>query len=130
MADHFRLVGGEGFVMASLTISDFRGLSAASGATLAADDHLRQSLRDLLTTPIGSRVMRRDYGSRIPELVDAPMTPGLVADLVAATAEAVRNFEPRVSLKAVAVRAVASGELSLDLTVETNGRVVKLETVI
>jgi hypothetical protein len=33
-------------------------------------DHLKQSIIDILTTPIGSRVMRRDYGSRLFELVD------------------------------------------------------------
>uniref|UniRef100_UPI0026076D20 ATPase domain-containing protein n=1 Tax=uncultured Sphingobium sp. TaxID=316087 RepID=UPI0026076D20 len=32
-------------------------------------------VRDILTTPIGSRLMRRDYGSLIPELIDQPANP-------------------------------------------------------
>jgi len=111
------------------TLDDFKGLSAATAETISGEDHLRQSLRDLLTTPIGSRVMRRDYGSLIPDLVDRPMTPGLVADLVAATAEAIQNFEPRVTLKRVLVNVFEAGRFELDLVVQVNGRTLKLEGV-
>lgn len=37
------------------------GISATTGRPLSGIDHLRQSIRDILTTPIGSRVMRRLY---------------------------------------------------------------------
>ncbi|NBO96416.1 MAG: phage baseplate protein, partial [Betaproteobacteria bacterium] len=39
------------------------GINAQTGQPLAGIDHLRQSIRDILTTRIGTRVMRRDYGS-------------------------------------------------------------------
>ena len=29
-------------------------------------EHIKQSIADILLTPIGSRLQRRDYGSRIP----------------------------------------------------------------
>ncbi len=51
------------------------GMNAATGRNLTGLDHLHQSIADILSTPIGTRVMRRDYGSRLPELIDAPMTP-------------------------------------------------------
>ena len=51
------------------------GLNATNGQALSGLDHLRQSIRDILTTRIGTRVMRRDYGSRLPDLVDSPVTP-------------------------------------------------------
>ena len=34
---------------------------------------IQQSLQDIITTPIGSRVMRREYGSLIFELLDQPI---------------------------------------------------------
>ena len=99
-------------------LSDYRGLSNDTGQAIAGDDHLRQSLRDILTTPIGSRVMRRDYGSKIPDLIDAPMTLGRVADIVAAAAEAILAWEPRVTLQRVIVDQLTPGTFTLDLVVQ------------
>ena len=39
-------------------------------------EHIDQSIGDILSTPIGTRVMRPDYGSRIPRLVDRPINQG------------------------------------------------------
>lgn len=93
----------------------FVGLSAVDGRAISGEAHLTQSLRDIITTPIGSRVMRRDYGSRVPRLLDAPMTRGLVADVVAAVAEAVAAWEPRIQLKRVVVTEITPGRLALAL---------------
>ena len=38
------------------------GMDARSGAFSDDLAHLRQSIADVLTTPIGSRVQRREYG--------------------------------------------------------------------
>ena len=62
------------------------GINAHTGQTLAGLDHLRQSIADILSTPLNTRVMRRDYGSRLPELIDQPITPRLAVELYAATA--------------------------------------------
>jgi len=45
------------------------GIHAVTGRSLAGLGHLNQSIRDILTTPIGSRVMRRQYGSRLFDLM-------------------------------------------------------------
>jgi phage baseplate assembly protein W len=55
------------------------GLDASTGKQLSGMAHLRQSVRDILTTPIGTRVMRRDYGSRLYRLVDATMNDAMRA---------------------------------------------------
>lgn len=47
-------------------------MSARNGRALSRLAHIMQSLTDILTTPIGSRVMRRGYGSAVPELIDQP----------------------------------------------------------
>jgi phage baseplate assembly protein W len=95
------------------------GVSAATLRPIEGLDHIVQSIRDILATPLGSRIMRPEYGSRLPRLVDAPINPATLVDLYAATAESVARWEPRVKL--TRVRAVEAGQgrvtLALDLTV-------------
>ena len=91
------------------------GTNAQTGRSLSGIDHLRQSLRDILTTPIGTRVMRRDYGSRIFELVDAPMNNATLLDLYAATAEAIARWEYRFQLTRVQVTSASPGHVVLSL---------------
>ena len=93
-----------------------RGIDAGTGAALDGVAHLRQSVRDVLTTPVGSRVMRRDYGSRLFDLLDAPATPGLASRLVAETAEALDRWEPRYRVRRVDVRPSGTpGRVLIDL---------------
>lgn len=91
------------------------GLNAQTGQPLAGIDHLRQSIRDILTTRIGTRVMRRDYGSRLPALIDRPMTPRLAMDLYSSTAEALARWEPRFKLTRVRIASATVGQVVLDL---------------
>lgn len=111
------------------SLADFKGLDPDTGGAVAGDDHLRQSIKDILTTPIGTRVMRRTYGSRLFALIDSPMT-GRVAAIVAAAAEAISAWEPRVKLQKVEVVDGGPGFLDLNLVVILNGLSVRLEGVL
>jgi phage baseplate assembly protein W len=91
------------------------GIDASTGRRLSGLDHLRQSITDILTTPIGTRVMRREYGSRLYRLVDAPVNRGLVLDLYAAVAEALARWEPRFDLQEVRATDVVPGKITLSL---------------
>lgn len=93
-----------------------RGMNVHTGKTLAGRDHLLQSIGDILRTPIGTRVMRREYGSRIPALLDAPINPDTILEVYAATAEALDAWEPRFRLDSVRV-VQASGEGALELLI-------------
>ena len=85
------------------------------GQPLTGIDHLRQSIRDILTTRKGTRVMCRDYGSRLPELVDRPVNPAFEMDVYAATAEALARWEPRFELSQVTIAKAAEGGIILKL---------------
>ena len=61
-------------------------------------EHIKQSIADILLTPIGSRLQRRDYGSRIPELIDRPMNHALLLQLAASAVMALHKWEPRVTI--------------------------------
>lgn len=109
------------------------GMSRTTGTRLDGFDHLRQSIQDILTTPLGSRVHRRDYGSRLPELVDRPINKSLIADMVAATAEALERWEPRLRLEAVRIESVSeAGQISLSLVgyYLLNGRKIEIEGLV
>ncbi|GAB6178062.1 GPW/gp25 family protein [Desulfobaculum senezii] len=109
-----------------------RGIDATTGRDLSGLDHLRQSVRDILTTPIGSRVMRREYGSRLFELVDAPLNGETLVELYAATAEAIAMWEPRFRVERVTAREAGPGHVELDLVgiYLPDGRPVTMEGII
>jgi uncharacterized protein len=79
--------------------------------------HLVQSIGDILTTPKGSRVMRRDYGSGLPDLVDQPLNPRTCLRIYAATAMALLRWEPRARLRRVQLTGGADGRATLVLDV-------------
>lgn len=77
------------------------GMSNQTGRALAGNAHIAQSIADILTTPIGSRVMRRDYGSQLPDLIDWPTNDATRLQAYAATAMALLRWEPRIRLSRV-----------------------------
>lgn len=91
------------------------GTNATTGKTLDGLGHLHQSIRDILTTRKGTRVMRRAYGSNLPELVDAPTNPDTIVDIIAETAEALATWEPRVDVEQVTVNTLEPGKVSLSV---------------
>jgi len=92
-----------------------RGTDAKTGKALSGVDHLRQSIRDILATPLGSRVMRRDYGSRLFDLVDNPLNDATRIEIFAATAEAIGVWEPRLQITRVQVASLTPASISIDL---------------
>lgn len=92
-----------------------RGMDAASGAALDGLAHLRQSIRDVLTTPIGSRVMRRSYGSRCARLLDQPVGPGWKARMRAGALDALARWEPRLRVDRLAVSADGDGGVTVEI---------------
>lgn len=93
-----------------------RGVDATNGKPLSGEAHLRQSVRDILTTPLGSRVMRRDYGSRVMRLVDSPGNQATTLEIVSATVEALDKWEPRIKVKNVVVNpATSNGKMSVSI---------------
>ncbi len=77
---------------------------------------MRQSVLDILTTPIGSRVLNRLYGSNLPERVDNPQDSETRVRIVADTAGALAIWEPRLQVQRVEVFFVKLGEFDLVIT--------------
>lgn len=92
-----------------------RGMSAITGKELEGIDHLKQSIVDILTTPIGSRIMRRDYGSKLFELVDQPINRDFTLEIYSAVAEALEKWETRFKVEKVKITEIKEGKVILSL---------------
>ncbi|WP_110915295.1 GPW/gp25 family protein [Enterobacter roggenkampii] len=79
------------------------GVNCRTGKRLSGAAHLRQSISDILTTPVGSRVLVRDYGSDLFSLVDNPRDDLTRLQIIAATASALARWEPRLKVTRVVV---------------------------
>ncbi|NMY95627.1 GPW/gp25 family protein [Pseudomonas proteolytica] len=99
-------------------------MNRETGGAIGDLDHISQSITDILTTRIGTRVMRREYGSLLPELVDHPFNDATRLRVYAATVMALMRWEPRISLNRVQfLGANLQGQSVLDLDgtlVDTN----------
>lgn len=92
------------------------GMNRTTGRKIADEaEHIRQSIRDILTTPVGTRVMRRDYGSILPSLIDQPGNPANRLRLMSATVMAIINWEPRVSVQRATIVLDIDGRVTVDL---------------
>ncbi|WP_312392021.1 GPW/gp25 family protein [Pseudomonas sp.] len=97
------------------------GMDRRTGLPLSGLGHLRQSIEDILTTPIGSRRMRPEYGSRLRRYVDLPVNDGWKSSVQAEVARALGRWEPRFRLERVRVTAVVDGQITMQLTGEYLG---------
>lgn len=91
------------------------GLNRSDGQPISGWEEVAQAIRTILTTPIGTRVMRRDFGSWVPQLIDAPATQENLTRVFVAVASAVDLWEPRFILRRVTVAEIAPGLATLDL---------------
>ena len=109
------------------------GINSVTGKHLSGTDHLRQSITDILRTPIGTRVMRRDYGSKVPDLIDAPMTEQNIIEIYAEIGKALARWEPRFRLTNVRIISINDlGQIELELTGNyiVNGRTITLQGIV
>ena len=80
-------------------------LVAATLAACTYEEHIKQSLRTLLLTSRQQRIMRRDFGNRLGDYLFeniGPTTAALARNEIINTIE---NYEPRVEIDDVKVRA-------------------------
>ena len=89
-----------------------------SGKNISDIEHLKESIVEILSTPIGTRIMRREFGSRIFDLLDYPVNQFLIIELMAATAEAIDLWEPRLKIQRVEIEDVNSGNGEIRIALE------------
>lgn len=94
----------------------YTGMNPDGTGNLNDTEHLKQSVRDILTTPLASRVMRREYGSLVPDLIDEPMNNTTRLQCMSAAVIALTRWEPRIALDAIDVVWKAGGRAGVTLS--------------
>lgn len=77
---------------------------------------IEDSIKDILLTPLGSRVMRPDYGSRLLELCDRRVDDEFRANLAWFVIEAVQKWEKRVRIDEVILIGSNNHKLKFKIT--------------
>lgn len=101
------------------------GMNRHTGRKIEGAAHLAQSIYDILTTPKGSLVMLRDYGSELPNLIDQPLNGETMIDAYMATAEALDLWEPRIDLARIGLVATRAGYAEFELY-DAEGNVIPM----
>lgn len=96
------------------------GMNQDNGKAISDADHLRQSVRDILLTPQGNRIARREYGSLLSALIDQPQTPALRLQVMSAVYVALSRWEPRLTLDSITISSSFDGSMVVELTGKRN----------
>ena len=109
-----------------------RGMNRQTGKPMDGEEHILQSVRDIITTPRGTRVMLRDYGCAVPDLVDRTLNELFEVQLNAGIAEALAKWEPRFQLTSVWIGGrTAQGRVVVGIegTILASGNTARLEGI-
>jgi phage baseplate assembly protein W len=82
------------------------------------EEDIRQAIRIILETNPGERVMRPDFGAGLRDFVFEPLSVATMHRVETRVREALIDFEPRIDVVEVIVRAgqIARGELLIEIT--------------
>lgn len=81
------------------------------GGVMQYQVSVEDSIKRILETPIGSRVMLPEFGSKLHTLIDRKMDESFKLDFYRFTAEAILKWEPRVKLERVEINDRVEGKL-------------------
>ena len=81
------------------------------------EENIKESIRIILGTSKGERLMRPEFGCNIQDLVFAPIDTSTKRSIISSIEDALTLFEPRIDLLKVEVndRAAAKGKLLIEL---------------
>jgi uncharacterized protein len=96
-------------------------------ATAAYDEDIRQSIRIIMLTNPGERVMRPAFGAGLNDFLFEPVSPTTLAQLESRVQEALIAWEPRIDILDVNVTADAS--VRNQVLIEVSYRVRATNTV-
>ncbi|VVN74556.1 hypothetical protein PS708_00625 [Pseudomonas fluorescens] len=89
------------------------GMDRHTGQPISGVDHLKQSIGDILGTPLGSRRHRPLYGSKLRLFVDLPINAGWKSAVQAEAARALGRNEPRLKLERVTALSLLDGKINM-----------------
>lgn len=111
------------------------GTDRTTGKLITGVAYLRQRLADVINTPVGSLVGRRQFGSRFFELVDRNVDSAFHMEAYVRLAEAINNpvnglDDFRLQEMRVQRKGAAHTEISLTGLFLVNGTVIELDGIV
>lgn len=107
---------GRGMKFPHQVLSTSGGVQLSGGVSQTEGvQHVVEGLHQLLGTRIGERVIRRDFGSRLMELVFEPNDETLDAMIVQYVIDAIRRWEKRIEILGVTLDRAFRDEGRIDI---------------
>ena len=86
-------------------------------AFVEGEDVVAQSIKLILSTALGERQMRFDFGSDLPRLIFSPITSSTLVEVEEAARSALRNWERRIIVRSVSAVPDPDLESKVNLTI-------------
>lgn len=96
-------------------------MNAKTGRMMSLADHVQQSIHNILFTRIGTRLQRENYGSLLPELIDAPLNEATLLRCNAAVMIAIAQWEPRYTIESAQTQVISDGNQGLRVEIALSG---------
>ncbi len=100
-----------------------------TGSSIDEDAHIRQSIATILFTVIGTRVQRREFGSYLFDLIDAPLSLRTQQILIAVIADAIVRWEPRIKMNSTVVEINKDGSATITTRTTLNNELTITESL-
>ena len=101
-----------------------KGISRHTGKVIEGVDYLRERIHSALTMRVGTSVMRRKKGSRLPELIDAPTNARNLFEIQLAALDTLKSPEngmADIDIKRVEVSNDGAGKVLVTVTFAEQG---------
>lgn len=105
----------------------FRPGTDGGFALIDGEDNVAQSIRLILSTLLGERQMRFEFGSDLPRLIFEPITSSTLVEIEQAARVALRDWERRIIVRSAVAEVDPDLESKVNLTItyeipQTNAR--------
>jgi hypothetical protein len=102
--------------MAQLSYQHLVDIDPDTGAYVQGWARISKSIITILTTPIGTRLMREWWGSSFRDMLDKPMNMETMVQGIIAAVEAINQYEPEFKVTTLTVDS-ASSDGSIQFTI-------------
>ena len=90
-------------------------MSREIGSNLSELEHIKQSIQDIVSTPLGSRIMRRSYGTQLFNLIDKPTSEALYLKIYSTIYSSILQWENRIDVSQININSLSAGQMVIDL---------------
>jgi phage baseplate assembly protein W len=95
----------------------FRPGASGGFAFIEGEDDVAQSIVMILSTALGERQLRFEFGSALPQLIFEPVTASTLVEIEQAARLALRDWERRIIVRSVQAVADPDVESKVNLTI-------------